>query len=80
MNRRSFLKTMLAGSVAPRFLPGAGRRWAKTGELWTVNQGWVVAPFEIRFIVSGYHLFIEPISIAPTDAGRGAASNPAWAG
>ena len=55
MNRRSFLSTVLAGVVAPAFLPGAGRLWKRTESGLSVpkraviNPAWVNAPYEVAF-------------------------------
>ena len=50
MTRRSFLNTLLAGAVAPAFLPGAGRSWKRTEHLYVPDypKDKVVAIFYVR--------------------------------
>lgn len=52
MNRRSFIKSMLAAAVAPMALKGAGRAWKRTEELWIPNPDYVNAPIEMSWIWS----------------------------
>ena len=41
MNRRSFISSLLAGSIAPMFLPGAGRIWKMRENLTVpIRLGW----------------------------------------
>lgn len=46
MNRRGFLASLLAGVVAPAFLPGTGRMWKRTEELWVLNPDYIALPDE----------------------------------
>ena len=52
MNRRSFIRTLLAGAIAPAFLPGAGRKWVRTETLYVPlsNPAYLNAPFEVIFL------------------------------
>ena len=44
MNRRSFIHSILAGVVAPAFLPGAGRIWKPSSEIWVPKSEWITIP------------------------------------
>ena len=50
MNRRNFLKGILAACVAPQVLPGAGRSWKRVENLLVPNDNWQVAPYEYFFL------------------------------
>lgn len=52
MNRRGFLGALLAGAVAPAFLPGAGRLWKPAPKklVAVINPDYVSAPYECLFL------------------------------
>jgi hypothetical protein len=57
MNKRSFLKTLLAGVVAPAFLPGAGRIWKPIdfedpGPIYRVGKYYFDKPIPFPIIVT----------------------------
>lgn len=70
MNRRSFIGSLIAGVVAPAFLPGAGRKWIKTEsgilkpKRAIINPEWVNAPFEFVFYwdKTAYTTLLHPTS------------------
>lgn len=63
MNRRSFISSLLAGTVAPAFLPGAGRRWFRTPEgIIVPNPDYETAPFEIDWLWNGAYVMDHQIT------------------
>lgn len=53
MNRRGFLTGMLKAGVAAAFLPGAGRLWKRSEDIWVPNPEYVNAPYEVCFLMYG---------------------------
>lgn len=54
MNRRSFITSLLAGVVAPMILPGAGRYWKRSTDIYVPNPDYIDAKY-FEFRVSKWH-------------------------
>lgn len=49
MNRRNFIRGLLAAGASFTILPGAGRKWVNQSGVWIINPDYVNAPIEIGF-------------------------------
>ena len=60
MNKRSFIKSLLIGCVAPSvFLPKEPVNWKRSAEqLWVPNPAWKTAPYECAFVFLDYEVKI----------------------
>ena len=60
MTKRSFIKSLIAFSVAPMVLPGAGRLWKATIDTSSINPNWVMADDMLLLSPDGFPEYIFP--------------------